>query len=188
MTRLRAASCQASSGSGGARAGAGAGGSVGRPRCVRIMRTTWPSVRNAIHRRGPPQCGPISTSPSMTRFIRSVQLVRVGHGSSCARASDVPSRQLELVSPRPRTHRSSSPMPQAPNAPLASTLAAASLLASCAGTPRSAAPPGGYLKETPPGSSPAQSRAPVRETLRPCQACVGTARRCSALLGLRPRR
>lgn len=53
--RRRIARYQASWSSGGARAGASAGGSVGRPRCARILRTTNPSVSSAISLRGPPQ-------------------------------------------------------------------------------------------------------------------------------------
>ena len=41
------------------------------PRCVRILRTTRPSVSSAIRRRGPPQWSQISTSIANVRFISS---------------------------------------------------------------------------------------------------------------------
>jgi len=53
------------------------GASVGSPRCSRILRTTRPSVRNAISSRSPPQCGQVKTSIENARSMSSAQVERV---------------------------------------------------------------------------------------------------------------
>ena len=58
---------------GGERGGANAGGSVGRPRCRKILRTTGGSEINAIRRRREPQLGQVSTSTWNTLRRSSAQ-------------------------------------------------------------------------------------------------------------------
>ena len=73
---VQEAPAQAKSSCSRGRAGAGRGGSVGWPRCPRILRTTMGSVSWAIRRRGPPQCGQVRTSTAKTRRRSSAQVER----------------------------------------------------------------------------------------------------------------
>ena len=98
---------------GGGPRGQGVRGSVGRPRCLRIVRMTSRASLVAITHMGPPRRGSRGHRPSKTRRIRSAQAQRQGFSVPPARARSVPPPGSGRRTARARADRTR-PRPRGP--------------------------------------------------------------------------